>query len=131
MLKDEKVWEGLSNWSRAQAICRAAGDDVSSGTVSVEAMWSFFLDVLYDRATTKVHLDTFDLLTQVHFLRYNTRHARSLAEAPLLGSSDFQLERFLTSAVAFCRAAPGDAGDDSRGLEEAWRTECARKPGPS
>ena len=76
LLEDPKTYEGLANWSLAAEECRAAGLEVASGTVGVEAMWGTFMETLYPGPQVFVSPDTFELRSQIHFLRYNARHAR-------------------------------------------------------
>ena len=76
LLEDPATYEGLANSSLAAEECSAAGLEVASGTVGVEAMWGAFMETLLPGPPVHVNRETFELRSQIHFLRYNVRHAR-------------------------------------------------------
>ena len=42
----------------------------------MEAMWGSFMETLFPGPQVNVNRETFELRSQIHFLRYNVRHAR-------------------------------------------------------
>ena len=65
--------EGLWQWRKVALAIRKAGVPVQTGTISVERMWSAFLEVL-PAAGRRFTKDWFEILAMIFFLRYNYLH---------------------------------------------------------
>ena len=98
--------EGLWQWRKVALAIRKAGVPVQTGTISVERMWSAFLEVL-PAAGRRFTEDWFEILAMIFFLRYNYRHF-SVGSLPKWCQRDYLLAQRLDGFAA-CVAALHDA----------------------
>ena len=113
--------KGLLGWRKCACALRTAGVNVHTGTVPVERMWSFLLDVFPKASRTITH-EWFELLADLAYMRINYRHFNH-SSLPGWTEGDSLLAQRIDMMVALTRALhaqEGSAGPALAAIREAF-----------